>query len=233
MKTHQPTIRKFDYPQIVSTDLNKGRVYEVKRDLFFPSITTVLGATVSEEKKQSLEKWKKSIGEEEATRILIEAGRVGTQVHLMAERFLQGLPPWTDADNFDDLAKKRFNSIKMKLKNVTCVYGQEVALYSNELCVAGRTDLVGEWKNIPSIVDYKTSRRNKDVTQIGDYKLQLMFYAHAHNEMFGTTIKNGVILMASGDSLPQQFNIDLNDELLMELKDRINLFYDKLENDEL
>ncbi len=54
---NQQTTTIFNYPNLTSLDLEKGRVYEIERDLFFPSITTVLGATVSEDKKQSLKSW--------------------------------------------------------------------------------------------------------------------------------------------------------------------------------
>jgi genome maintenance exonuclease 1 len=87
------------------------------------------------------------------------------------------------------------------------VWGQECALYSPSLEVAGRCDLVGKYKGIPVIVDFKTAGRVKGHKDIGDYKLQLAFYACAHNEMFGTNIRDGVILMVAQTGFPMEFNV--------------------------
>jgi genome maintenance exonuclease 1 len=61
---------------------------------------------------------------------------------------------------------------------------------------AGTTDLIGSWKGKPAILDFKQSNKVKKREYITDYFLQLAAYAAAHNEMHGTTINTGVILMA-------------------------------------
>jgi genome maintenance exonuclease 1 len=55
---------------------------------------------------------------------------------------------------------------------------------------------VGVWKGQPAILDFKQSNRPKKREWIEDYFLQLAAYAAAHNEMHGTEIDTGVILMA-------------------------------------
>jgi hypothetical protein len=52
------------------------------------------------------------------------------------------------------------------------------------------------WKGRPAIMDFKQTNRPKKREWIEDYFLQLAAYAAAHNEMHGTTIDQGVILMA-------------------------------------
>jgi ATP-dependent exoDNAse (exonuclease V) beta subunit len=42
------------------------------------------------------------------------------------------------------------------------VYAQEVPLYSDQLKVAGRVDLIAEWGGQLAIVDFKTSRKPKE-----------------------------------------------------------------------
>jgi genome maintenance exonuclease 1 len=55
---------------------------------------------------------------------------------------------------------------------------------------------VGVWKDRPAIMDFKQSNKVKKREYIADYFLQLAAYALAHDEMHGTEIDQGVILMA-------------------------------------
>ena len=74
-------------------------------------------------------------------------------------------------------------------------WGTEVPLYYSGL-YAGTTDLIGVWKGQPAILDFKQTNKPKKREWIDDYFLQLAAYAAAHNDMHGTTIDTGVILMA-------------------------------------
>jgi genome maintenance exonuclease 1 len=81
------------------------------------------------------------------------------------------------------------------LCNVDEFWGTEVPLYYSGL-YAGTTDLIGVWKGKPAIMDFKQTNKPKKREWIDDYFLQLAAYAAAHNDMHGTTIDTGVILMA-------------------------------------
>jgi genome maintenance exonuclease 1 len=81
------------------------------------------------------------------------------------------------------------------LQHVDEYWGTEVPLYYSGL-YAGTTDLIGTWKGQPAIMDFKQSNKVKKREYIGDYFLQLAAYAAAHNEMHGTNINTGVVLMA-------------------------------------
>ena len=74
------------------------------------------------------------------------------------------------------------------------IWGQEQVLWNKKYGYAGRCDMVGIWKGKPSIIDFKTSKKTKYIKQIKDYFIQCCAYAVAHNQMFGTGIKNIVIL---------------------------------------
>jgi len=84
------------------------------------------------------------------------------------------------------------------------VWGLEVNLYYPEL-YAGTTDVLGVYKGVPSIVDFKQTNRPKTDDRVVDYKTQLVAYAAAHNAIYGTDIKQGVILMCSKDYAPQHW----------------------------
>lgn len=218
---------KFNYPEISTIEEFALRWYVIdpSTNLAYPSITSVLGRTASVETKQSLENWRKSIGEDEANRISTEATTNGTAVHLLIELFLSN-----QEINFSEFTEQQigsFKSLKGYLKKIDEVWGQEVALYSNTLQVAGRCDCIGIYKGKICILDWKTSSKIKSDAMIEDYKYQLAFYALAHNEMYGTNITNGVVLMATNDGFPLEFLVDLN-KYFDKLKIRVQNFYELL-----
>jgi genome maintenance exonuclease 1 len=73
-------------------------------------------------------------------------------------------------------------------------WGYEVPLYFSQV-YAGTTDAAGVHLNEEAILDYKQTNKPKKREWIDDYFLQLCAYAEAHNELHGTHIKKGVILM--------------------------------------
>lgn len=213
----------FTYPDLTAIEFRGMRFYETPEGNYYPSITTVLGKTMSEEKEKSLKSWQMSLGMDAAQKKAKEAADRGTAVHLLAERFIKGEELIQTGEKFDQASITAFNALKIKLKKIK-PWAQEVALYSDTLGVAGRTDLIGVYAGVPAIVDFKTSSRIKSETDIEDYKHQLCAYAIMHNEMFGTDIGAGVILMTSAGGFPQEFRVDLSkyrDALLQ----RVNTFY--------
>jgi ATP-dependent exoDNAse (exonuclease V) beta subunit len=217
---------KFDYPDLTATPFKGMRFYETPKGKFYPSVTTVLGGTMPEEKAQSLKKWQMSLGVDLAQKKTQEAADRGTAVHLMAERYLKK-EPLNQGENFSAEHIASFNALKLKLNKVEEIWGQEVALYTDLLEMAGRADLIGVYKGIPSIIDFKTSTRIKNSHDVDDYRLQLTAYAVMHNELFGTDIEHGVILITSAGGFPQEFNVDLRD-YVAKLANRVDEFYAKL-----
>ena len=118
-----------------------------------------------------------------------------------------------------------YNLIKAGEKGIDEVWAQEIALWSPSLRYAGRVDLVGKWKGIPTIVDFKTSKKKKNVKQIKDYYVQCCGYAHAHNELFGTNIKQIVILITVAAGGAQIFTGNMQN-YLPDLKYRVNKYYE-------
>jgi hypothetical protein len=62
--------------------------------------------------------------------------------------------------------------------------------------VAGRSDLIGEFDNVLSVMDYKTSSKIKHRNNILPYFWQSTFYALCYEELVGTPIDQIVIIMA-------------------------------------
>ncbi len=215
------------YKTLTTIDLEGKRFYQISDEILYPSITTVLGGTMSEDKKQGLENWRNWLGKDKAKEVSTEAARRGTSVHLLIEKFLAGEDP-NSVPHVEQKDRAMFNSLKLNLRKVGKIHGQEVALYSDLLQVAGRCDLIAEYDGVDSIVDYKTSTNPKDSSKIEDYWLQATFYALAHNEMFGTEISQLVILMAVEKGLPVAYKKQISVELVDKLCERIEKFYSEL-----
>ena len=162
-----------------------------------PSVTTILDKTKPAEAREALANWKRAVGEAKAQQITTEAANRGTRMHAYLEQYilqddLKPLPSNPFAHPSWFMAAE---VILQGLTNVDEFWGTEVPLYYSGL-YAGTTDLIGTWKGQPAIMDFKQSNKIKKKEYISDYFLQLAAYAAAHNEMHGTTINTGVILMA-------------------------------------
>lgn len=188
--------------QLDSETLPTGRFYwsESKPNVKYPSVTTVLSIT----DKSGLEQWKKRVGEEEAKKVLVQAGVRGTEVHLIAEDYLNNKEDWKQGKMPNNLFT--FNQLKPILDGrVNNIYFQEAPLYSDRIKVAGRVDLIAEFDGKLSIIDFKTSRRVKKHEYIHNYFMQESFYAAAFYERTGTPIRQIVTLIMVDESEPQIF----------------------------
>lgn len=194
---------QFNYVTEMSVDtLPTGRTYHTPAGSY-PSLTTILGKTAN---NPWLEQWKARVGEEEAARVSKEATDRGTIVHSYAERYFNGDSIWEDLKNEPvDIRQMSRDLIKVVEPGVTEVWGQEQILWSAKYQYAGRTDMVGVWNGRPAIIDFKTSKKPKQSTQIRDYFIQCCGYAVAHNEMYGTGIRDIVVAITVDGKEPQLF----------------------------
>lgn len=194
---------KFPYVTDMSVDtLTTGRTYHTP-DGSYPSLTTMLGKTAN---NPWLDMWKARVGEEEAARVSKEATDRGTLVHSFAERHFNGESIWKELQTHPvDVKQMSRDLISAVEPNVSEIWGQEQILWSNKYRYAGRTDMVGVWKGRPSIIDFKTAKKVKAVNQIRDYFIQCCGYAVAHNEMYGTGIRDIVVVITVDGKEPQTF----------------------------
>jgi genome maintenance exonuclease 1 len=96
--------------------------------------------------------------------------------------------------------------IENGLKHVDEIWSIEQALYFPGL-YSGTTDLCGVFKGKPAIMDHKQTNKPKKAEWVEDYYLQLVAYAMAHNQVYGTDIREGHIFMCSRDLQYQQFDV--------------------------
>ena len=197
-----PVKNLYTYERLERIDSPHGRTYRRGEEVPVYSVTNILDKTKN---KASLEAWAQRVGAAEAERIKTEAARVGTAMHFVIEKFLEGsaLPPaedWLQLRGYEmgyRLIHDHFNSMDE-------VWGSEVPLYYPGK-YAGTTDLVGVFRGRPAIVDFKQSLKPKRYEWITDYFHQLAAYAMAHDILHGTEINFGVILVAVQDGTTQEF----------------------------
>ena len=200
---------KYQYAPIDKvTTIDRKRKYKLPDGSNVPSVTTILSATTSEEKKRSLQQWRERVGVKEAQEITTEAANVGTLMHKNLELYINEQPRKAGSNHIHQQAYNMSNVIIADgLRYVDEIYGTEVSLYYSGL-YAGTTDCVGLWKGNLAILDFKQTNKPKKREWVDDYFCQLAAYAQAHNEMFETEINTGVILMCSRDLLYQEFVIE-------------------------
>jgi genome maintenance exonuclease 1 len=205
-----PFVEKIQYRPCkqINDPVTKKRVYLTPDGESLPSVTTILSATKD---MTHLNEWKKRVGEEKARQITTEASGVGTAMHSNLERFLVGMQRQPGNNPVHVQANKMADEIIRKgLSDVNEFWAIEQSLYFPGL-YSGTTDLVAVYKGNPSICDYKQSNRPKKEEWVEDYYIQLVAYILAHNEVYGTDIKEGHIFMCCRDLTYQQFDLWPND----------------------
>ena len=201
----------YKYEEFKRTSVDGKRLYETPWGDPVPSVTTILSATQSAEKRAGLARWKKRVGDSEAQRIVTEASNVGSVMHNILEKWFKN-EEYNPGNNM--VHKQAKGMAQVVIDNVEPdineVWGSEVNLVAKDL-YAGTTDLVGMYKGKPTIMDFKQTNKPKKTEWIADYFMQLCAYAAAHNEVHGTDIKQGVILMCSKDFKYQTWTIEGED----------------------
>ena len=199
---------------ITATNKNGVRLYETPEGNKYPSITTVL----SVRNKQGLTEWRKRVGNDVANHIARTAAARGTKVHHMCEDYLNNMESeWPE--KFKEHKKNflpycLFTQLKEKvLCNVNNIYAQEAGLYSDKYKVAGRVDCIAEYKGTLSIIDFKTSTKEKNDEWNESYYIQGSAYAEMFGERTGIEISQVVILVVTEDGTVQEFIKDKQEYL--------------------
>ena len=210
------------YDDLVADTQPSGRTYVDPDGNRYPSITTVLSILNEEE----LAAWRKRVGDAEANKIGNRAAARGTQVHNIIEKYLLN----EDITDFLPHVRQSLGNLRPILnRSIGRIFGLEAHLYSRYIGLAGRVDCVAEWEGVPSIIDFKTSRRPKKHEKIPNYFAQMAGYAVMWEERTGMPITNTVIVMDVDDHEPIIFreHRDNHIQLLIDTKkeyDRRQLF---------
>jgi len=209
------------YDDLITETLSTGRTYKTPTGEKYPSVTTVLSVL----SKEGIEAWKLRVGAEEAAKVGFQASRRGTDVHDCLEKYVANDPQY--GRGYMPHILSAVNKIKPVLaERLGIVYGQETALYSHHLGLAGRVDMIAEWDGVLSVIDWKTSKREKTRDWITGYFIQESSYAIMWEERTGMPITQLVTIIACDDSPTPQVFIEHRDDWAPQLIETIKRYKD-------
>ena len=195
---------KYDYQKYTRQEEHGSRTYNVGEKKI-PSVTTILSATQSEEKKASLDRWRERVGYQEAQRITTQAATRGTEMHYVLENYIDG-KGYLNLSPEGAQARLMAHEIVQNLEKLKVVWGNEVSLAYDDRW-AGATDVVGLYDDQPTIIDFKQSNKPKREEWIEDYYYQIAAYSLAHKKQHGEILQ-GFIAICTKDLLFQGFKMD-------------------------
>lgn len=146
--------------------------------IYYPSVTKILTDTMPQERRDALDKWKESVGIENAESISTEAKKRGVDYDSMVKRFYDG----EQIEN---------NALAKHLSQYGC-YSLEGEVVSKKHGFYGRYDIIFEVNNHLILNDNKGASKMKREEWLGDYPLQLSAYIKAFEET-GKIISYGMI----------------------------------------
>ncbi len=207
-------IMEMSLEDICARNVGGKRVYEVG-DQRYPSISTIC----SFRNRKSIAEWRARVGAEEANKISKRATTAGTTVHSMIEDYLNNE---LDIGKYADkhLAKILFTQAKQMLARINNIHFQEAPLYSHEFAIAGRVDCIAEFDGKLSIIDFKTSSKEKKEEWVEGYFVQETGYAKMYEERSGIKVEQIVTLITCQTGDTQVF-IKNPDDYVPLLKDYI------------
>ena len=201
-----PLVEKFQYQACkqINDPITKKRVYLTPDGEHLPSVTTILSATKD---TTYLNEWRKNIGYEKAQEITTTAANRGTAMHSNLERFIKGKQRQPGNNPIHVIANSMADVIiENGLSKVKEIWSFEQSLYYPGL-YSGTTDGVGIYEDDPVIFDFKQSNKSKKEEWIEDYKMQVVAYALAHNTVYETNIRRGIIFICTKDLQFQKFEV--------------------------
>ena len=219
MYNHIPI--NFEQAELIERD--NAHFYQTPAGEIYPSITTILQETMSNEKKESLQNWKEQ--EVAANYISQEAAIIGTETHKLIENHINEI---RQTDDVRLLSVAHFNNLIPFLQKINDVHGTELRLYSNPMKLAGTSDCIANYDGELSIIDYKTKRSNQKEEWMTDHFIQGTAYAQMFKELTGIEPKQVVILVSSEKNTRMEF-VKNTEDYKDSLTKRLNQYYDILE----
>lgn len=191
-------------------DTPNGRYYKTEHGTF-PSVTTVLGNTMSAKKRAKLEDWQS--GEPNHASIFQDAGTRGTFIHRRVELALGGysLPEFSDEER-RVLVPQYWKSILPFVRKIKHPVAMERYVCNPDAGYAGTLDLLAASSPTSTtcdIWDWKNGRGWKRKEWIEDYFLQISAYrvATGYSIEPKPLIARGHIVVALPDREAQHFEI--------------------------
>ena len=200
--THTP-LPESSVKEVYTETINKKRFYVTPDGNKYPSITTVLSGRA----KEGINAWRERVGEAVANQIMRTAAKRGTAVHALCEDYLNN----NELGNQEVLPLAMFTLLKPELDNINNIVAQEVGLYSDRWGIAGRVDCIAEYDGKLTVIDFKTSTKEKKEEWIENYFIQCTAYCEMFEERYGREIDQIAVLIVCEDGGVQTFVKDKKD----------------------
>lgn len=209
---------KYDFPKLITENVDGSRMYKTPTGEAYPSVTTVL----SDYGKKELMEWRARVGEEKANKISRQATTRGTSVHSVIEKYLNN----EDVSGVEMMpnVKSIFYKMKVELDKLQNIHCLETRLFSHELKLAGQVDCIAEYNGVLSVIDFKTANRLKSKDKIANYFMQGAAYSKMFEEMTEHKIEQVVILIGVDSASFTQVLKVKPEDYLEELKGYINRY---------
>ena len=189
-----------------------GRFYETPEGQSYPSVTTITGLL----SKASILAWRQRVGDSKADAITKAATTRGNKVHKMAEMYLRNEMA-SQINLFEDpmphIEDMFLQLTELLDNNIGIINAIEAPLYSDQLKVGGRVDVIAEWDGELAVIDFKTSSKPKKESWIDGYFMQSSAYALMFEELTGIKINKIVIAIAVENNRSQVFIKDSTEYL--------------------
>ena len=200
-------------------EYNGKRYYISPNGKKLPSVTTFL----SHFKGDSLAKWRKKVGEDEANKISARASKRGTKFHSLMESYITNQEGFlTEQDVMPDM-RHAFLDMRPVVDRIDNIHYVETMLYSETLGLAGQVDCIAEFDGVPSVIDFKTSLKLKKEEWILSYFEQCTCYSLMYEEMTGIKAKQIVVLISVDHEQPQVF-VKQRGDYVPELYNKVKQF---------
>jgi genome maintenance exonuclease 1 len=221
MKTFNHVNTQQSLCELKREEYNGKRYYVSPNGIKLPSVTTFL----SHFKGDSILKWRKKVGEEEANKISARASRRGTKFHSLMESYIsnQERSTYLTEDLMPDM-KQAFNDMLPTLDRIDNVHYLETMLYSEAIGLAGQVDCIAEFDGVPSIIDFKTSLKLKKEEWILSYFEQCTAYSLMYEDMTGIQARQIVVLISVDHEPQPQVFVKKRGEYVKGLYDKIVQF---------
>lgn len=163
--------------QLTRHDTDRGRFYETADGLLLPSVTSIIKATRSEEERDRLRNWQRKVDRLRQNGKTVETAEEsrqrGTSFHEEVERLMTSGEEPDEPSVFYQVARSQLLAFKQGAIAV------ETSVYHAELQYAGTFDLLSYYLCQNTIVDFKSSKRQKQRAWMEEAFLQTAAYAIA------------------------------------------------------
>ena len=185
-------LKGYESIQLPTENVDGKRYYVTPDGNKYPSVTSVTGMLNA----KWIKKWRQNVGEEKANKISRQAAGRGSRYHYLQEDFINNKDISEQLSKATPLDLMMFNQTKSLTEQIGDIYMLEGALYSDDLCMAGRVDCIAEWGGKVSVIDFKTSTKAKSPSKIKNYFMQETACAKMFEERYQVPVERIVTIVS-------------------------------------